>query len=82
MKRSTKIGFASVTISLTFETQQELDTFTAIMARRKKVPEAVFHFGSPSKAVDSLLDRGITPIKVENVMSQAFVAALEAGGRP
>lgn len=75
--------FQPVALTLTFESQKELDTFTALMARKSKVPAAVFHRGGyPSQAVVSLDRRGITEDDVRNLMEFCFTKACAVGGNP
>ncbi len=75
-------AFIPVTITLTFEHQVELDTFTALMARTKKVPDAVLHEDFPSKSTESLLSRGIDGYSIRALMNVCFKAAIGAGGKP
>jgi hypothetical protein len=75
-------SFKPVTLSITFESQQELDALTAVAARTKKIPEAMFHEERFSKSVESLLARGIDEETIAGALGSLRDVLLGAGGKP
>ena len=75
-------AFQPVTVSITFQSQKELDTLTAVASRTRKIPDVIFHSGYDSKAVDSLLARDIYPEDVEGSLQSLRDVLLGAGGKP
>lgn len=79
---TTPAVFQPVTVTLVCESQQELDTLTAIAARSVKIPEAIFHGPYMTASQVKLTQRGIGVAQVREVLESLFSACLSVGGKP
>lgn len=73
-------AFTPVEVTIICESQKELDTLTAIASRTVKIPDAMFEHDS--RAVNKLLERGISRQHVIQALSSLFHACYRAGGQP
>lgn len=79
----TPAAFQPITVSITFQSQKELDTLTAVASRTSKVPDAIYHDDLyPSRSVESLRARGITKQDIAGALGSLRDVLLGAGGKP